>query len=847
MMLGAQTQIKLQDWRYAEADSSDWRPFVVPGVIQDFLQREGRLPDPHYRTNERLVQWPSERDWICQTSFELPEMRRLTSGEAFVLHLDGVDTYSEVYLNGQRVGETENMFVGYRFDVTGLVQRGTNRLEIRLRSPLRMAQPLQAKAGFNYPADNDHAEVKYSPFTRKAPFHYGWDWGMRFVTMGIHRPVRLLYYADKGYELEDLNIATDIRWQGLEAQSATLRVDARFASSRLRYDLELADDKGNIVSRVTNQRSDATATLEVSEPQLWTVRAWGQPYLYTLRIYPGGRGQSGIQPIERRIGIRELKLVHKPNQPIGQSSFYFELNKRPLYAKGVNYIPDEHIYTRMTPERYRSLMSSVYHANMNMIRVWGGGVYEDEAFYREADEWGILVWQDFMFGCTAYPADSAFLANVRREAQYQIRRLRHHPSIALWCGNNEVEEAIKYWGWQSRFSAEHYARMQADYDPLFRGVLAEEVARLDPERQYIHSSPTSANWGRPKTWLEGDSHYWGLWYGQEPFETFDDKRFAFVSEYGFQSFPDVYSLKRFALEGDMSLESEVMRQHQKASTGNKLIRKYMEREYQVPEDFERFVYLSLVMQARGMEHATRMLRYHRPTTMGALVWQLNDSWPSVSWSAIDYYGEQKPLYHTLRRAFADVAILPLRQGNKLTVRVANDRLGALVKPRLTLRLMSFDGRELRSYPDAKLARLEGNSTETIAEYELPEAAEPRDSYYQLQLYAESDGRERSKAAYKLYPYKPKDMLLPRPDFDVTMDADCFGTLRLRVRAKTFIKDLYVAHKYQRGLRYQSNLVDLAPGDVGIIAIDCPEGVDVYSLRLEDFVWRSLGEGGQSPQ
>lgn len=644
----AQTNIKLHSWQYGRKEDITRRACTVPSLVQENLIRDGLLPDPHYRTNERLIQGVELSDWVYETTFHISEARPLRSSEQYILSCEGIDTYSDIFVNNSKVGTTENMFVGYEFDLTPYIKRGSNSLRIVLKSPIETARPLQKQAGFNYPADNDHADIKYSPFTRKAPYHYGWDWGMRMLTLGIWQPITLKRYEQA--RLGDIRIEQAISWSedGKTARSAQLSIKPEVIG---------ADSRGTSLRiRLTHPAQNGKASTEeikpehtINAPLLWETyehRPEGQEAArYSLSVDLLDRQGKILDSKTKKIGIRELNFIHRDNQ------FYFELNKRKIFAKGANYIPGDNILTKRTSEDFKQLFDDAEYARMNMIRVWGGGVYEDERFYEEADKRGILIWQDFMFACTAYPADTAFLSNVSRETEYQIKRLRHRPSIALWCGNNEVEEAIKYWGWDKRYKAEEYSRMREDYDPLFRKLLPEAVERHDPKRSYIHSSPTSANWGRPHTWLEGDSHYWGLWYGEEPFETFDSKTFAFVSEFGFQSFPDVPSLMSFATKEDMSLESEVMRQHQKASTGNRLIRKYMERYYPVPEDFEDFVYVSLVMQARGMEHAILAIRSKAPQTMGALIWQLNDSWPAVSWSSIDYYKNYKPLHFVMRRAF----------------------------------------------------------------------------------------------------------------------------------------------------------------------------------------------------
>lgn len=831
--------IPLRAWRYSPADKAEWRACTVPSTIQDLLFAEGLIPNPHYRTNERLVQWVGERDWLYEGEFEVPEVRTMDARERFELELDGIDTYSDIYINGRLVGSTENMFLAYRFDLTPHIQRGKNILRIQLKSPLRMAEPACRRAGFNYPADNDHAETKYSVFTRKAPYHYGWDWGMRLITMGIWQPLRLRHYRGEDVRLIDWQVRSEVVWRGDKAVGAKLSVAIETEPKQGAIAMELYDPAGKLLRSWTGRQEGGVFPVEhyLEDVELWQPRGWGKQALYTLRL----KLNKGKQVESKQIGFRTVELKHQPNSPEGQSSFYFEVNKKPFFVRGANYIPGENMLTRRTDADFERLFRDAEFANMNMLRVWGGGVYEDARFYQEADKRGILIWQDFMFACTAYPADSAFLRNVEAEASYQVKRLSHHPSIVLWCGNNEVEEAIKYWGWQKRFTPKQYQRMSEDYDPIFRRVLPEVLAKYYPNMPYIHSSPTSANWGRPKTWLEGDSHYWGLWYGGEPFETFDEKKFAFVSEFGFQSFPDVPSLRQFALPEDMSLDSEVMRQHQKASTGNSLIRRYMEQYYQVPERFEDFVYIGQVMQARGMEHAVRAMRRHRPTTMGSLVWQLNDAWPAVSWSSIDYYQNYKALHYTLRRAFQPVTLLPYRRegSDSLAVYIANDSLEDLEQLWLKVELRSFDG-ELLWARNVPRGTYPANATSFLGRFDLSQYLARRDVYVNL-VYGISDMCLVS--TQKWYPHKPKDMDLPRAEYEWSLESaqdmpevGCSPKVyryKLTVKAKTFVKDLWVSSDVM-GVRYSDNLLDLTKGGRAVIVVENP-----LPLTRANFHLRSL--------
>lgn len=828
--------IKILSWRYRAADEKEWHPCTVPGIIQDYLIQAGKLPNPHYRQNEKLVQGVEDKDWVYTAEIKLPESLPVGGTDKYILSFKGIDTYSTIKLNGKVVGHTDNMFVGYDFDVRPYLQRGTNTLEVYLHAPLKQAHPLYEQAGINYPADNDHAPIHYSVFTRKAPYSYGWDWGMRLVTMGIWQPVTLTHY--KGGRITSLDIRTEIDWdkQTNEAGYARIYVNSTsdyegvFQNLRIRL-----KDGGKTLVEANTQYMDSDGVLiTLPKPKLWWPKPWGQPHLYTLEVVLFDDAHERILDEQtKQIGIREVKLVRQADHE--GTSFYFRVNKQPLFAKGANYIPGDNILTKRTDEAFRKLFDDVEFAEMNMLRVWGGGIYEDERFYEEADRRGILIWQDFMFACTAYPADSAFLDNVRREADYQVRRLKHHPSIVLWCGNNEIEEGIKYWGWQSRYSKAQYERMRVDYELLFRELLPQLVQRLDPDRTYIHSSPYSANWGRPESWLHSDVHYWGLWYGKEPFDAVDSRPMRFASEYGFQSFPDVDALKQFARPEDMSLESDVMRQHQKASTGNSLIREYMERDYHVPTDFEDFVYVGQVLQARGMEHVMQTLRRWRPVCMGSLYWQLNDAWPCVSWSSVDYYQNYKALHYTVRRSYAPLILCTHLEGKMLSFSLANDYLEEIDTARLAISVKNFEGKELHQ-EERIIPHLKGNTTTLIDSISVERFMKP-DVYIDLKL-----SSQHGTAESRWYPVRTKEMKLPHTkgqmyDLNIKPIDKTKKTYQVEIKANCFLKDVFLSVPYM-GARWSDNLLDLARGEKRTIILTLNEGTH---LSREQVRVRTMNE------
>lgn len=817
----------LVQWSWQELGDSLWHPCSVPSTIQQELIKLGKLPNPYYRDNERVVQWVSERDWLYRTNIQLSQQE--LEGKHYVLQLEGIDTYADVFLSGEKILSSENMFVGHRLDITDKLTAGDNLLVIHLKSPLRMAHGAYLSAGFNYPADNDHAEIRYSPFTRKAPYSYGWDWGMRLVTMGIWQPVHLIAYGRAS--LEDTQHTLSIDWdEKQQAREAHLQVTAQTqtytqTAEALVLSAKLLDAQGHLINSA-QAKAGELLNLRLKNPKLWWPRGWGKPYLYTLSIELRDKAGKLLDTYSYPVGIREIKFINRPDTH--GTSFYFEVNKQAIFIRGANYVPSDHILTNRTSQSLQQLFDDIEFANMNMIRIWGGGVYENKAFYDEADKRGILLWQDFMFACTAYPSDQAFLQNVQAEAIYQLRRLRKHSSIALWCGNNEVAEALKYWGWQKKYSAKLYQAMNEGHTLLFDKLLRELSSQYAPDVAYISTSPMEANWGRASTWGHGDAHYWGLWYGREPFDIFEQRPLRFVSEFGFQAFPTMQTIRRFALPEDYALESDVMRLHQKASTGNERITEYMQRAYPVPQDFSEFVYVSQVLQARGMEQAIRILRRQKPINMGLLYWQLNDSWPTVSWSSLDYYTNYKGLHYTARRAYAPLTLGTERvETDSLAIYTLNDLLRDFPSGMLTVSTYAFGDKKARRSQQWETSKIMSNASTKLLTLSLKDWL--RDSTNEMLIIElKPQGAEPIRIEY--YNAPPRELKLPAPKLSYRLRHVRAGHMELELRAETLVKDLMIELELN-GVRYSDNLFDLYPGESKTISLTHPQIAEHLPLRL----------------
>lgn len=814
-------------WEFSMYGSHEWLSAEVPGTVHQDLLAHDKLPDPFYGMNEEKIQWVEKEDWLYRTSFVVSEEEM--SAEGTFLVFEGLDTYADVFLNGALLLKADNMFVGYRVPVKSVLKKGENKLVIRFRSPIWEAMPQWESNGFDYPADNDHFPQKLSVFTRKAPYSYGWDWGIRMVTCGIWRPVYLEFVNKavvEDYFVHQTSVSAvraevdnqiEINNIGNDRQQALVRVTYRYpgeTDKSVEKKVELQPGQNNV-----------SLPLSVESPHLWMPNGWGEPALYEFEASVWVDGQQVSQK-SHQIGFRQVRVVQEKDKE--GMSFYFEVNGVPMFAKGTNLIPSDALLPRVTRARYARLLEDAQISHMNMIRVWGGGIYEDDAFFEEADKRGILIWQDFMFACTTYPHDSAFLHRVSEEAEYNIKRLRNHASLAMWCGNNEIYEGLRYWGWKEKYTPEVYQQMLEGYDVLFRHLLPAKVKELDPGRFYLEGSPYEANWGRPESWKIADSHNWGTWYGQKPFESLDAEIPRFMSEYGFQAFPEMKTIRTFASPEDYELESPVMNAHQKSTIGNALIKKTMALYYPVPEKFEDLVYMGLVLQGQGMRHGMEAHRRNRPYCMGSLPWQLNDSWPVVSWSAIDYYGNWKAMQYQTRRAFAPVLVNAIREGEKLRVYVLSDCLKA-EKVTLQLEWTDFQGKIHRRQQVEGM--LPVNASEVFYEEDRQKAFAACDttaSYLRMTLKGKQSRKVLSDEVY--YPVYPKYQHLPQAKISckkVLKD----GTCELTLKSSQLARDVFIEIPVQ-GVRFSDNFFDLLPGVTKKVTVTSADGSPVEDFTVE---------------
>jgi beta-mannosidase len=691
----------------AQSDVKQWHPAQVPGVVQTDLLSNKLIPDPFDRDNEFRLQWIGLTDWEYQTVFQVDAA---SLGHDHVdLIFDGLDTLADVYLNDQAILHADNMFRHWRVSAKPLLKPGPNTLRVVFHSAVEKMLPYVKSLPYVLPSISTHnfgneEDIATAPYTRKAPYNYGWDWGPRFMTEGIWQPVRLETWD--ALRIDNFHI----HHQKVSADSALITAELDIeASQPTTATLALTHDELSAAQTSGASTSDGILALQldagtnhvsfpirIAAPKLWYPVGYGAQnrYHFSASIRLGKKAEAAHAEV--KTGLRSIELRRVADQ--WGKSFEFVVNGITVFSKGADVIPFDSFPNRVTPEIHRKILQGARDAHMNMVREWGGGYYESDDFYDICDELGIMVWQEFMFGGDMIPGDVAFQENVREEAIEQIKRLRDHPSIVLWCGNNEVETGWHYWADRQEFKAaispETRDRVWQDYMVMFADILKSSVSQYADPTPYWPSSP-SANFEEiPDNQHNGDMHYWAVWHQQAAAQDYTKQFPRFMTEYGFQSFPEMRTIRTFANKPeDFDIHSTVMQAHQKNKGGNERILTYMLREYREPKDFASFVYLSQVQQAEIIKIGAEHLRRQRPRTMGSLYWQLNDCWPVASWASIDYYGRWKALHYYARRFYDDVLVSPYSHDNKVDIYVVSDKLQP-ISGTIHTRLLDFSGKVL---------------------------------------------------------------------------------------------------------------------------------------------------------
>ncbi|MGF1765809.1 glycoside hydrolase family 2 protein [Enterovibrio makurazakiensis] len=667
------TMLKLDgEWALTSlTDASIVAPIMLPGDVHSALLAADIIPDPYLGCNETKVQWVGEHDWLLEKTFIVDA--DLLDAKAVDLTLSMVDTMAEIVLNDETILLCSNMFRHYRRDVRPFLRDGENTLRVTLKRADIEAKARAERLPFPVPWAVGNNQIPHMNTLRKTQCHSGWDWGICLLVSGIYDSIRLQAISD--VRLQQVRSAQQWHSDGSCDVSAIISAECitpEHISLGTVAQIEcclVSPDGERMSQSIALTGSEVECCFRVTQPKRWWPAGYGEQPLYTLTVTTDG------QTIEKRLGLRELYL-ETGEDDVG-AAMTFVVNDKAIMAKGANWIPLDAMPSKQTPEDYRRLLEDAKAANMNMIRVWGGGMYERDTFYDLCDELGLLVWQDLMFSCALYPSTPDFLRDVEQEITEQVRRLSDHPSLALWCGDNEVIGAIN-WYPESRANREKYV---VNYDRLSR-VLQEVVEREDTSRRFWASSPCNGELDFGDAWHDdnkGDMHFWDVWHSGKSFDAYSSIKPRFCSEFGYQSWPSLPTVKTFASEEDWNVTSPTFEQHQKNGRGNSIITEMFTRYFRFPSDFSQMLYLSQVQQALAIKTASEYWRANKPVCRGILYWQLNDCWPVSSWSSIEYTGRWKQLHYHAKRFFAPQLAVFIDDGETLKLNVINDehrKLGA---------------------------------------------------------------------------------------------------------------------------------------------------------------------------
>ena len=667
-------------WSLRQAGTEELVAANVPGDNHSALLAAGRIPDPYYGRNELQVQWIGEKDWEYSREFKVTES--LLACESVYLNFDTVDTFAEVSVNGIRVGVTENMFRRYRFEIRHALKTGVNNIRVLIRSAAKEAAAVAAAQPMEIPYSKSCNTVPYINHIRKVQCHAGWDWGITLMVSGIYG--QTFIQGVENARIEHVNCAQKHRNGKCEVTAVAGLHAVKAGKVKVNFSFDGKEKKVSV--QLIPGLNLVKAVFEIDKPRLWWPSGHGEQELYKLSV------STGDECAERMIGLRTVEVVReKDERGVGMK---FRINGRDIFCKGANWIPADAMPERMTRERYDNLLSSAVAANMNMIRVWGGGQYENEIFYDLCDQKGLLVWHDMMFSCALYPATDEFIDNVKAELDYQIRRLNSHPCMALWCGDNECVGAMKWYD-VARKNPITYA---INYDRLNR-ELERAVERLAPEFTFWTSSPCGGPGNYNDGWHDdscGDMHYWEVWHGSKSMEAYFEVTPRFCSEFGFQSFPSREIFDTFGTEADTNVFSPVMNHHQKCHKGNANIIGMIAKYFRMPEGFDNFLYLSQVQQALAIKTGVEYWRHLQPTCMGTIYWQLNDNWPVASWASLEYGGKWKQLHYHAKRFFAPAVTMTFQRDGELEVWSVNDSHKSM-EFKVKATAYDFDGKELKTW------------------------------------------------------------------------------------------------------------------------------------------------------
>lgn len=774
------------DWSLADARGDYTCAITFPNDGISALHDAGLIPDPYFGRNEYDLRWICERDWTATRSFTLTDPH-------VDLVLDRVDTVVTVRVNDTVVLTAQNAFRSYRVPLADVARAGDNTIAVTFHSPVVAGKALQDAHPFELPISKN-CPIPYGNFLRKPACDFGWDWNIALAPFGIYGDIVL--EPSDAPRIDRLAIHQDHGKDGV-------RVTVEIFVANYEGQVNLTLDGQTIGAHAVHNR--CTLSAHVAQPELWWPAGQGDQPLYDLIV------TAGPAKTTRKLGLRTIELINEDDD-IGRC-FTFRVNGRDIYCKGANWIPADALPGRISDEKTKALLVSAVQANMNMIRIWGGGRYEPTSFYDTCDELGILIWQDFMFACNLYPSDRAYLAEVKEEIRDNVARMHHHACIALWCGDNELVGAL---GWYD-CSRQDRDRYLVNYDRLNRAV-EDTLLETDPYATWWPSSPTRGFLDFGDAWHDdtsGDMHFWSVWHEGRDFDHYRDVGPRFCSEFGFQSYPGLNAIKTFTDPDDRNIANPVFESHQKNAGGNARIAETMFRYFRWPEKFDDFVYLSQIQQGLAIRTAVTHWRSLKPRNMGSIIWQLNDTWPVCSWASLDYGGDWKLMHHMAQDFFADVIVTAVPMGDMITLCGVNDRPDP-VEITLKIQAIAVSGapRDI-----AQTSQDVGNSSETLFSLRKSDLG-PDELLVISWTSAAGVGRE----IYAPFPYK--SVTLPDPAIAMQVDGP---TITLTARNLSLFTSLWADVPG----RFSDNAFDLMPGETRVVTFTSVDPTATPTITLRD--------------
>ncbi len=794
------------NWTFKQPDTSDFLPATVPGVVHLDLMAHGKLEDPFFRDNEKKQYWVGESDWQYRTTFSVTAQDLEHACIRLVFY--GLDTLATIALNGQTIGKADNMYRTWTFDVKAALKVGDNVLDVTFAAPMPFVRRMDAERGILPSWAVGGHRLNAGSYIRKQPSNFGWDWGPQFVTCGIWRKVELLMFNTA--RITDVLIVQDHAAPGQVRVTITPEIERIDEDAALRVDVSILRNDRLIASQQFHP--DRIVPLDIPQPELWYPNGMGDQPLYHVRVRLLDSNGCVIDQWERQIGLRTLKLVRQPDA--WGESFHFEVNGHPFFAKGANWIPADPFVARLKREDYEPLIADAAAAHMNMLRVWGGGIYESDSFYDLCDEYGICIWQDFMFACGTYPTyDMEFMENVRAEAVDNVRRLRHHPSLALWCGNNEIEQGLLGHEWTATTMG------MEDYVRLFDVLLKQVVHQEHPEGAYWPGSPHSPHgdrldWQNPAC---GDVHLWGVWHGLKPFEWYYESTHRFVSEFGLQSFPQPNTLFPLLNESDFDIHSPVMTYRQRSEVGNNAIASYMADWFQPVNGFEAKLWISQILQGIAMKIGIEHWRRQMPRTMGTLYWQLNDMWQAPSWSSVEYGGGWKALHYMAKHFYAPVMVSGVWQteSRRIQLHVTNDLLRVISG---SILWKWIDSAGAVQYTGEMSVVVQANTSQCFTELEMAQfPVDVADGMLHVELW---EGKTLLSQNTVLVA-RPKAMRLQNPTLEFEIEWQQSDTAQITVHAQALALWVWLSHDNFTAT-YSDNFFHLSPDKPKVVTVTVPK-------------------------